>query len=274
MPEEPNISDDTVERESIADIEDAFKHYLDPNEVAAVIIEPIQGDGGILPAHPIFLHKLYDLCKKHGILFISEEVQQGFFRTGHWFSIENYPDIIPDGIILGKSIGGGLTLGAFMARVEIIDSLKPPAHMFTLGGNPLSCAAGIAAFDIYQSNFFQETLSKNEKLLKELLRDLAHAHPDIVKAIHGKGLSQGIEISNYAVNGKMSGTDNAFKIAFRSFELGLLMITLNGNVLRVQPPLNIEEKLLLKGVKIIDQAIVDLKAGKISNDVLSFAGGW
>lgn len=84
-----------------------------------MIIEPIQGDAGILPAHPIFMEKLYALCRSHGILFMVEEVQQGLFRAGKWFSIEHY-GIVPDGIILGKSLGGGLPLGAFMGRSEMM----------------------------------------------------------------------------------------------------------------------------------------------------------
>lgn len=100
----------------------AFDTYLPADDVAAVIIEPVQGDGGLIPAHPIFMKKLYELCQKHGILFISEEVQQAFYRTGKMYGIEHY-DIVPDGIILGKSVGAGLTLGAFMARDEIMDCL-------------------------------------------------------------------------------------------------------------------------------------------------------
>lgn len=125
------------------------KEHLQPiclrRRLPAVIIEPVQGDAGLLAGHPIFMKKLYDLCKKNGILFISEEVQQGFYRTGKFFGIEHY-DIIPDGIIMGKSIGAGFPLGGFMAKAEIMDCLPAPAHLFTLGGNATACAAGVAAF--------------------------------------------------------------------------------------------------------------------------------
>ena len=122
-----SVEDAACERDCVRMIEEAFAAYLPPEEVAAVIIEPIQGDAGLLAAHPIFLQKLYALCRKHGILFIAEEVQQAFFRTGKWFSIEHY-GIVPDGIVLGKALGAGLPLGAFMARSEIIDALTARAQ--------------------------------------------------------------------------------------------------------------------------------------------------
>ena len=102
-----DISDEDAERESTKDLEEAFIKYLPAKEVAAAFIEVVQGDAGILPAHPIFIKKLYNLCKKNGILFIVDDVQQGFFRTGKMFSCENY-DIIPDGMTLGKSFGSGI----------------------------------------------------------------------------------------------------------------------------------------------------------------------
>ncbi len=152
-----SIDDETCEKECVSAIEMAFSTYLPPEEVAAVIIEPIQGDAGLVVGHKIFMKKLYDLCKKHGILFIAEEVQQAFQRTGKWFSIEHF-DIVPDGIIMGKSLGASLPLGAFMARSEIMGCLPAPAHLFTLGGNALSCSAGIAAFDYMCSDEFQKIL--------------------------------------------------------------------------------------------------------------------
>ena len=99
-----DVSDAVVATEGTKQLEVAFNTYLPSEEIAAVIIEPIQGNGGLLPAHPIFMKKLHDICKSKGILFISEEVQQGFFRTGKFFGIEHY-DIVPDGIIMGKSVG-------------------------------------------------------------------------------------------------------------------------------------------------------------------------
>lgn len=262
--------DEVVERECLQQMEAAFASYLPPREVAAVIIEPVQGDGGMLPAHPVFMKKLHALCREHGILFIAEEVQQGFFRTGKWFSIEHY-GIVPDGIILGKSLGAGLTLGAFMGRAEIMDCLPAPAHLFTLGGNAIACAAGIAAFDYFQTEEFQRRLAENITLAEKLAARLREKHPAIVAFVRNLGLSIGIGIQR---PDGAPDLDGVFKILFRSYERGLIVISVAGNILRIQPPLNIEPSLLEKGFAILDAAMDDYEAGRIDNYVLQYKAGW
>ncbi len=270
-----DLPDDVVEKECLSYMEMAFKSYLPIDEVAAVIIEPLQGDAGILPAHPIFMKKLYDMCKAHGILFISEEVQQGFWRAGHFFGIENYPGIIPDGIIMGKSIGAGLTLGAFMARAEIMDSLPAPAHLFTLGGNAIACAAGNAAFDYYQTEEFQSIYKRNCKAIVEEMEALKKKHPKTVGFYRGRGMSWAIGIVKEDAEGnKIPDGDSTFKICFRSYEKGLIIITLGENLLRVQPPLNISEENLKKAFVILDEALTELEEGCISDDVFDYRNGW
>ena len=269
-----DVPDDVCERDCVSAIETAFSTWLPANEVAAVVIEPIQGDAGILPAHPIFMKKLYELCRKHGILFISEEVQQAFYRTGKFFSIEHY-DIVPDGIIMGKSIGGGLTLGAFMARDEIMDCLPAPAHLFTLGGNAAACAGGIAAFDLYRSPDFQQHLQDTIKTLWAEAEALKEKNPDLVQFVRGIGMSMGIGVCRTLEDGtKIPDPDATFKVLFRCYEKGLLVISLGANVLRIQPPLVITGEQLKKAFAIIDEAMADFRAGKIDDSVLSFRAGW
>ena len=269
-----DVPDDVCERDCVSAIETAFSTWLPANEVAAVVIEPIQGDAGILPAHPIFMKKLYELCRKHGILFISEEVQQAFYRTGKFFSIEHY-DIVPDGIIMGKSIGGSLTLGAFMARDEIMDCLPAPAHLFTLGGNAAACAGGIAAFDLYRSPDFQQHLQDNIKTLWAEAEALKEKNPDLVQFVRGIGMSMGIGVCRTLEDGtKIPDPDATFKVLFRCYEKGLLVISLGANVLRIQPPLVITGEQLKKAFAIIDEAMADFRAGKIDDSVLSFRAGW
>lgn len=263
--------DDVVERDCLKEMKQAFNSYMSPEEVAAVFVEPIQGDGGMLPAHPIFMHQLYDFCKEHGILFISDEVQQGFWRTGKMFGIEHF-GLIPDGIVMGKSIGAGLTLGAFMGRTEVMDALPSPAHSFTLGGNALSCAAGIAAFDYCQTDEFQSLLKSNSVLLEELADDLKAKHPDVVAFWRNIGMSMGIGIQD--PDGPDGSADATFKILFRAYEKGLLVISLAGTVLRIQPPLNIEPELLKRGFAILDESMTDFENGLIPDDVLRYNSGW
>lgn len=263
-------SDEDVERDCMKAMETAFSTYLPATEVAAMVIEPVQGDGGILPAHPIFMKKLYETCKKYGILFISEEVQQGFYRTGKFFAIEHY-GIVPDGIIMGKSVGATLTLGAFMARDEIMDCLPAPAHLFTLGGNSIACAAGIAQFDYLQSEAFQTHLKSNIALLEKLAADLKAKHPKLVAFTRNLGFSMGIGIQK---EDGSPDTDGVFKILFRSYEKGLVVISLAGWILRIQPPLTISPELLTRGFEIMDAAMNEYERGEISDDVLKFRAGW
>jgi 4-aminobutyrate aminotransferase len=244
---------------------------MSSREVAAVIIEPVQGDGGILPAHPIFLKKLYQWCKDNGVLFISEEVQQGFYRTGKFFGIENYEGIIPDGIIMGKSIGAGTPLGAFMAREEIVDTLPAPAHLFTLGGNPLSYAAGLAAFEYYQTDEFQDLLASNIQLIEELAAELQQKHPDVIDFYRNLGMSMGIGIKPAL---GATAEDVTYKILYRAYQRGLIVISFAGRVLRIQPPLNIKPEELTRGFEIIAESIEDFKKGDISDSVFAFRAGW
>ena len=264
--------DEVVEKECLAQMQMAFDTWMPANEVAAVIIEPVQGDGGILPAHPIFMKKLYEMCKANGILFISEEVQQGFYRTGKMFGIEHY-GIVPDGIIMGKSIGASLTLGAFMAPAEIMDCLPAPAHLFTLGGNSIACAAGIAAFDYMQSDEFQALLKDNIALLESLAADLTEKHPGMVKFVRNLGMSMGIGLQNPDGTPDESG-DTTFKVLFRAYQKGLLIISLAGDILRVQPPINIPAEDLKRGFAILDEAMTDFENGDIDDEVLKYKAGW
>lgn len=270
-----SYDDETCERECVADMERAFATYLPAEEVAAVIIEPIQGDAGLLAAHPIFMKKLYELCKKHGILFISEEVQQAFYRTGKFFGIEHYEGIIPDGIIMGKSIGAGFPLGAFMARAEIMDCLPAPAHLFTLGGSATACAAGVAAFDYMQTEEFQKILEENGKLMKECLEDVCKTYPEVATGVRGIHMSRGLVITKKDENGKdVPDAVGTYKILYRCYERGLLVISLAENVLRIQPPLNIKPENLKKGFEIIKASIQDYLNGDIPDDVMQFRAGW
>ena len=261
-------SDEFAENESTKQLEEAFKTYLPPTEVAAVFIEIVQGDAGILPVHPIFLKKLYNLCKKYGILFIVDDVQQAFFRTGKMFSVENYEGIIPDGMTLGKSFGAGLFGACFIAREEIINTFGAPGHAATFAGNALTCAAGIAAFKVYYSDEFQQLLKSNSKLLDKLGKELKEKQPEIIGNVRNIGMSMGIDVND------KNDVNMTYKIIYRCYEKGLLMISIAGNVLRVQPPLNTPPELLEKGFKIINESIEDYKAGKISDEVLKYKKGW
>ena len=269
------VDDATCEAECVREIERAFASYLPAEEVAAVIIEPIQGDAGLIAAHKIFMKKLHELCRKYGILFFAEEVQQAFFRTGKWFSIEHY-GIIPDGIILGKSVGASVTLGVFMAREEIMNSLPAPAHLFTLGGNALACAAGVAAFDYLKGDEFQRILVDNTQLMQTCMDALREKFPDTVTQEKGIGMSRGLALTmrDPITMENIPDATGTYKVLYRCYEKGLIVISLADNVLRIQPPLNITAKNLQRGFEIIAESIQDYLNGDIPDDVMQFRNGW
>lgn len=256
----------------LAELEQAFATDLPPEQVAAIFVEPIQGDGGLRPASKAFLQQLQALCRKHGILFISDEVQQGFFRSGRWFGIERY-DLIPDGIVLGKSLGAGLPLGAFMASPDVMDTLPTSVCACTLAGFHLACAAGIAQFDTMRQDTFQKTLRENSALMARLVQKLGQRQwKDILFKCLGVGMSYGIHV----LHGETGAPDPqmAAKIACRCYERGLLLLAMSGNVLRLQPPLNIRAHHLCEGFRQLEAAIDDVLRGYEPNPMLLSQPAW
>ena len=252
----------------LAEMKDAFKKGLSPGDVAAVFIEPIQGDGGLRPAKKEFMYQLYGFCKEHGILFICDEVQQAFFRSGCWFSIERY-NLVPDGIIMGKSLGAGFPLGGFMARREIIDSLSATVCASTMAGYHLACAAGIAQFDYMGQKSFRTTLDEKSCLFEKLAGNLVGKDKWKTRLIlSGTGFSYGLQVFDKTTN--MPDRLTAFKIVFRCYELGLLIITIAGNTIRLQPPFSISEENLKKGFELLGRAMDDIDQGYTSKDMLYF----
>jgi len=195
-------------------------------DTAAVILEPIQGEGGVQTASKEFFKGVRDICTDNGTLMIMDEVQTGIARTGKWFGIQHY-DVIPDIMTLAKGLGGGVPIGAAVTTDDIAKTLTPGTHGTTFGGNPLVCAAGSAVIDIIK----QEKLVENAKKLgDELMEGLKSVkNPEIID-VRGKGLLIGVEIKSKAKE-------------FQEFALkcGMLVNICHGNVLRLMPPLNITE---------------------------------
>lgn len=254
------------------EIEQAFESDFPAEEVAAVFVEPIQGDGGLRPASKPFIRQLCNLCKKHGILFITDEVQQGFFRSGRWFSIERY-HVIPDGIVLGKSLGAGFPLGAFMARPEVVDTLPSSVCAYTMAGFHLACAAGVARFDYMRQPSFQRTLRETSAVMRRLVTTLEGVRRQGLRLkSYGEGMSYGIHI----LDGK-TGEPNprmAAKIASRCYEKGLLLLVMSGNVLRLQPPLTISGEHLRDGFARLEGAIDEVLTGYEPAPILLSQPAW
>lgn len=240
-----------------------FDTYLPADEVAVILIEPIQGDGGIVKAPEKYLKKVYEFAHEHGILFAIDEVNQGMGRTGKWWSIQQFDEIYPDLMTVGKSLASGLPLSAVIGRKEIMESLQSPANAFTTAGNPVTTAAAMATIDVIED---EHLLERSERLgvKSKVFFDRMKEKYDFVGDVRMYGLDGGIDI----VDPKTGKPDVkvATKLIYRMFELGVIMITVRGNVLRFQPPLVITEEQLEKAFDVIDQAMDDEANGRIQFD--------
>lgn len=257
--------------ECLHQIEIAFDSYLPADEVAAVVIEPVQGDGGIIVPPRKYMEKLYEMCVKNKILFISEEVQQGFGRTGKWFGIDNF-DLVPDVVVLGKSIADGMPLSAVVGKEDIMQSLDPPAHAFTTAANPVCCCSALSTIDIISQDGFLAQVNEMGNFIRDYLNNLKDKY-HIIGDVRGLGMSIGVELVKDRIK-KEKNTEAALKICYRCYEKGVLIVTLNGNVLRIQPPLIITKDEISRALEIIKSSIEDYLQGNISDDVLNFIKGW
>lgn len=237
-----------------------FDTYLPTDEVALILIEPIQGDGGIAKAPTKYLEKVYQFAHDHGILFAVDEVNQGMGRTGKWWSIQNFPNIYPDLMSVGKSLASGMPLSAVIGKEKIIDSLSAPANVYTTAGNPVTTAASLATLDVIEDEHLLKR-SHDLGLKAKNFFDKMHDKFKFVGDVRMYGLDGGIDIINPITQKPDTGI--ATKIIYRMFELGAIMITVRGNILRFQPPLVIKEKELQKAFDIIEQSMQDEVDGKI-----------
>lgn len=249
----------------------AFENYLPPDEVAAVIIEPIQGDAGVVVPPKDYMKQLFALCKENGILFISEEVQQGMGRTGKWFGIEHF-GIEPDLIIMAKALASGMPLSALVGRAEIMDSLEAPAHLFTTAGNPVCCTAALATIKVIEEEKLMENAEKLNGIAFERFTSLKMQFP-FIGEIRGLGLSLGVDLVKNPIT-KERNKEAAAKICYRAWQKGLLLAFFSNSVLRIQPPLVITEEEFNRGVDIIEMCMVDLRKGLLSDDILKTTKGW
>lgn len=247
-----------------------FETYLPPDEVALILIEPIQGDGGIVKAPPTFLEKVYRFAKKHQILFAVDEVNQGLGRTGKWWSIEHF-GLEPDLVTVGKSLASGLPLSAVLGRAEILEALDAPAHLFTTAGNPVTSAAALATLEVIEEEKLV-TRSKELSQLAEAFFKQAQKTYDFIGDVRMYGLNGGIDIVDPVT--KKPSQMLATQLIFAIFERGALMISLRGNILRFQPPLVITKAQLQKAFAIIEAAFNAQKQGKLTLPQNATELGW
>jgi len=215
---------------------------------------------------------LADVCRRHDIYLVVDDVKVGMGRTGEMFSFQHF-DVTPDVVTLGKSLGGGLPLSAVVARQEILD-VGPALALFTTAGNALSCAAGLATIQAIEQDGLVENARVVGIYLNDRLRDLMDRHP-LVGDVRGLGMIQGVELVRDRET-KEPAPSAAAKVVYRAFELGLLIfyVGMFSNVLEITPPLILTQAEADEGVAILDQAISDVEAGKVSDEVVAPYAGW
>jgi acetylornithine/N-succinyldiaminopimelate aminotransferase len=212
------------------------------DEVAAVMVEPIQGEGGINVASAEYLQAIRQLCDEHEAVMILDEVQTGIGRTGKWFGYQNF-DVVPDIITLAKALGGGVAIGAMMAKPEVAACLVPGKHASTFGGNALACAAGVAVIETIEKDHLLEHATRIGQYAQQHLLALKPKHP-IIDSVRGIGLMIGVQL-----------TAPGAKIVQRCLDKGLRINCTHDTVIRFMPPMIATQEQIDQAVGILDAAL-------------------
>jgi 4-aminobutyrate aminotransferase len=238
----PTVARGITTDETMARIEELFATVAPPESVAAVFVEPIQGEGGYLVPPDDFLPRLRELTLKHGILLVADEVQSGMGRTGKLLAIEHW-GVEPDIVCLAKGIASGLPLGAFVARAEQM-AWPPGSHGSTFGGNPVACAAGIATLDLLEDGLM-ENAARVGAVMQDGLREIAAGHAQVTD-VRGMGLMLALEFKT---------PEQAGRLVQSAFERGLLLLTAGSRAVRISPPLVLNPEEAATGLEIIASAL-------------------
>jgi len=227
-----------------------FKTVVPPEDCAAILVEPIQGEGGYIVPPPGFFPALRELCDRHGILLIVDEVQSGIGRTGKWWAIEHW-DVEPDIVCFAKGVASGVPMGGILARASVMD-WPEGAHGNTYGGNPLACRAALATLDLVEGEFMDNAQRMGEYAM-DALAEIQGRHPAIGE-IRGIGLMIGVELVD-GDGAKQPAHDLRERLIEEAFERGLLLLGCGESSVRLAPALSIDEGLLDEGLRIMEESI-------------------
>ena len=246
----PNPYRGVTTDDAIAGLEQLFKSDVDPATVACAVLEPVQGEGGFLPMPTDYLRRLGEICRAHGILFVDDEVQSGVGRTGKMWAVEHHDGVVPDLLVSGKSVGGGLPLAAVTGAGSIMDAVPAGGLGGTFGGNPLSCAAAVAVLDAVADPAFLARATAVGATIRSRLEQLAAEHAAIGE-VRGLGPMLAFELAERS-------PDQAQAIVSAAFERGLLLLAcgMYGNVIRLLAPLTISDEELEEGLALLEESLV------------------
>jgi 4-aminobutyrate aminotransferase / (S)-3-amino-2-methylpropionate transaminase / 5-aminovalerate transaminase len=236
-------------------VERALIEEVDAGNLAAIIVEPVSGEGGFIPFPDFYLRRLRELCDEHGALLIADEIQTGFGRTGTMFAIE-HSGVDPDLLTTSKSLAGGLPLSAVTGRAEVMDSVEPGALGGTFGGNPVACAAALAVLQIFEEEDLLSRANTIGERVMGAMRGMQEKHPDVIGDVRGRGPMAAMELVKDPES-REPDKERAAKVAEKSLQSGLMLLTAGqrGNVLRTLMPLPITDDELAEGLSILARAI-------------------
>jgi len=245
-----------VERE-LRRLREAFSGLVAAHDVAAIIIEPVQGEGGFVPAPEGYLQGLREICDEEGIVLIFDEVQTGFCRTGRWGAYQHY-GVTPDLSTWAKSMGGGLPIGAVVGRAAVMDAAEPGTIGGTYGGNPVACASALATIEVMESLDLNRRAQEVGRIVRERFRSI-QKRSKVVVDIRGLGAMVGMELGEDG-RADRPATALARAVAERCLAGGVLLITAGpaGNVIRVLSPLVITDEELERGLSVLEDAVLEL----------------
>jgi len=245
--------------QSLAALQNIFKVDVEPQRVAAIIIEPVQGEGGFYVAPFEFLQALRELCDQHGILLIADEVQAGAARTGKMFAME-HSGVVPDLTTLAKSIAGGFPISAVVGRADIMDSVGPGGLGGTYAGSPLGCAAALAVLDAFEEEGIYERSLTLGKHIRDRLRQMASRF-NCIGDVRGLGSMVAMELFNNS-NGRTPDPDLTKALVVKAAEQGLILLScgMYGNTIRVLVPITASDELIDEGLDIIESCLETLTA--------------
>jgi 4-aminobutyrate aminotransferase len=221
-----------------------FDKLAPAGEVAAIIVEPIQGEGGYVVPEDGFLQGLRRICDEHGILLIADEIQSGAGRTGRMWAIEHW-GVEPDILLTAKGIASGMPLGAMVARAELLEAWSAGAHGSTYGGNPVACAAGLATIELLEGGLVGNAAARGDQAMVELGR-LRDRFPSLVTDVRGKGLMLGVEFDT---------PEHAEEVQWEAFQKGLLVLECGKSSVRMSPPLTVTEPEMATGLRLFGEAV-------------------
>jgi 4-aminobutyrate aminotransferase len=244
--------EETTLRFCLRELKLLLKSQTAPEETAAIVVEPVLGEGGYVVPPDGFMPALRELCDHYGILLVADEVQTGFGRTGKWFAVE-HTDVVPDVLVMAKGIASGLPLSGLAVRRELMERWLPGSHGGTFGGNAVACAAAAATIQVLREERLIENAAERGQVLVAGLRQLQEAHPEIGD-VRGRGLMIATEFTDPSGE---PWTDRSKAIARAAFEEGLLLLTCGAydNIIRWIPPLIVNTEQIRDGLQRFERAV-------------------